>query len=239
MLKRLASRADKTADLLIASSDPALRRRVTRSLRREPDLGGIREAKDRARLERALTKLSPLVLLLDVPLKGPGQLESLQRIRALSPTTRTILLVDSPDDSMAVRALKEGARGYCSRKTDPELLLRAIRLVRDGEIWVGRKVIHQLIEELTAVHGTRVRKAGTRFRLLTQRERQICSVIAAGASNKEIAERLSITGRTVKAHLTNIFQKLGLSTRLQLAIYALEVPRPASDQSPIDRGERS
>lgn len=172
-------------------------------------------------------------------MKGLGGLERLRTIRALSPATRTILLVDSPDDASAVHALKEGARGYCSRGTDPGLLIRAVRLVREGEIWVGRKVILQLVEELAALHGPRAGRGDGRLRRLTPRERQISSLIAAGASNKEIADRLAITERTVKAHLTNIFQKLGLSGRLHLAIFALEARLPESDQSPIDRADGS
>lgn len=165
-------------------------------------------------------------------MKGLDRLESLQRIRALSPATRTILLVDSPDDSEAVRALVYGASGYCSRKTDPEILLKAIELVRRGEIWVGRKVILKLIQELTALHSAREAQAAKPLRLLTRREREIVELIATGARNKEIASRLSITERTVKAHLTSVFRKVGVSDRLHLAIYALAIKLPDSYPSP-------
>ncbi|MFQ5899158.1 MAG: LuxR C-terminal-related transcriptional regulator [Candidatus Methylomirabilia bacterium] len=211
------------ADLLIASSDSVWRRRLAQSLRRGREVGRIREAEDRAGVENALAKLTPRVLLLDLPMEGFSGLDSLQTIRTLSPTTRTILLVSSPDDVEAVRCLKEGAAGYCSRKTESALLLKAVSLVRKGEIWVGRKVIRYLTQELAALHGKPAGKAQERLRLLTQRERQIARLIGTGASNKEIADRLSITERTVKAHLTNIFQRLGISSRLHLAIFAFEV----------------
>ncbi|MFQ5520132.1 MAG: response regulator transcription factor, partial [Candidatus Methylomirabilia bacterium] len=126
------------ADLLIASSDTLWRGRLRESLRRVPEVRGIHEAKDRPEAEHALSKFTPRVLVLDLSMPGLSGLDSLQTIRALSPTTRTILLVESPDDLEAVRALKEGAGGYCSRTTEPALLLKAIRLVRNGEIWVGR-----------------------------------------------------------------------------------------------------
>lgn len=214
------------SDLLIASSDGRLRRRLVLHFRREPGLRWIHEAKDRAEVERALPKLTPSVLLLDLPMKGFRGPESLRSIQALSPTTLTILLVESPDDSAALQALKEGARGYCSRNTEPLLLRKAVQLVRKGEIWVGRSVAVHLLEELTALHARRARPADQRLVRMTGREREIVRLIAAGASNKEIADRLSITERTVKAHLTNIFRKLGVSSRLHLAIYALETEGP-------------
>ncbi len=234
--------------VLIASSDAPFRKRLAQSLRREPTFGRLLEAKNRAEVERVLARLAPLVLLLDLPMKGFSGLESLRTIRSLSPATRTILLADSPDDSVAVRALKEGARGYCPRKTDPALLLSATRLVREGEIWVGRKVIFRLIEELSVMRRARQGRADKRLLRLTRREREIVSLIAAGGRNKEIANRLSITERTVKAHLTSIFRKLGVSDRLHLAIYALDTRLPdwtrgsmdqsPMDQSPMDRGKR-
>lgn len=209
-------------DLLLASADAALRRRLVQRLRREPGIGRVHVARDRAGVERALAGLSPPVLVLDFSIRGFQRLESLRMIRALSPTTGTILLVESPDDDSALRALKEGARGYCARTTEPGLVVRAIQLVRQGEIWVGRKVMLRLIEELAALHARRAAKAEDRLRLLTERERQISSLVAGGASNKEIADHLSITVPTVKAHLTHIFHKLGVGSRLHLAILALE-----------------
>lgn len=207
--------------VLIASSDCALRARIVEALGREADARSIREAPDRATAERFLAAVGPSVLLLDLSSTGFDGLQNLTTIRTLSPTTRTIVLADSDGDLAAVRALKDGAHGYCSRNTDPGLILKAIRLVRQGEIWVGRKVMLEIIDELTALHAARAAEEENRLRLLTRRERQVSGLIAVGASNKEIADRLSITERTVKAHLTNIFQKLRLSSRVHLAIHAL------------------
>src|SRR6266550_1851533 len=113
-------------------------------------------------------------------------------------------------------------RGYCSRKSEPALLRTAVERVRGGEIWVGRSVTGHLLEELAAVSRPRAPDAAKRLAGLTRRERELVALVAAGASNKEIAERLSIAERTVKAHLTSIFRKLGVSSRLHLAVYALD-----------------
>jgi len=231
-------------DLMIASADPGLRRRLAETLARERGLPRLHEAGDRAETERLVARLTPPVLLLDLPLPGYAGLESLQAIQTLSPTTRTIVLVARPEDSDAVLALKQGARGYCSRQSEPALLRRAVQQVRDGEIWVGRSVTTQLLEELTAASTRRAPGPPRRLGRLTQRERELVALVAAGASNKEIADRLSIAERTVKAHLTSIFRKLGVSSRLHLAVYTLEAEgfgqeKGPTDQSPIDRRPRS
>lgn len=218
----------RRACVLVAGSDAALRRRLLRSLGQEPSVTPVHEARDRREVERALDELNPAVLLLDFPMRGFYRRRSLQSIRALSPSTRTVLLVRSPDDSAAVGALKEGAKGYCSRRTDPRLLLKAIHLVEKGEFWVRRRVINRLVEELTALERRRGGKDRGLYRRLTRREREISALVAQGATNKAIAERLSIVEKTVKAHLTSIFRKLNLASRLQLAIYTLRVaPAPA------------
>jgi len=231
-------------DLMIASADPDLRRRLGETFARERGLRRLHEAGDRAETERLVARLTPPVILLDLPLPGYTGLESLQAIQSLSPTTRTIVLVARPEDSDAVVALKQGARGYCSRQSEADLLRRAVQQVRDGEIWVGRSVTSHLLEELTAASTRRAPGAAARLTRLTRRERELVTLVAAGASNKEIADRLSIAERTVKAHLTSIFSKLGVSSRLHLAVYALEAEGPGqekgrTDQSPIDRRPRS
>ncbi len=207
-------------DLMIASADPALRKRLAETLAGERGLPRLHEAGDRAETERLVARLTPPVLLLDLPLPGYAGLESLQAIQTLSPTTRTIVLVARP------------------------VLRRAVQQVRDGEIWVGRSVTTQLLEELTAASTRRAPGPARRLGRLTQRERELVALVAAGASNKEIADRLSIAERTVKAHLTSIFRKLGVSSRLHLAVYTLEAEgfgqeKGPTDQSPIDRRPRS
>ncbi|MBI2466968.1 MAG: response regulator transcription factor [Candidatus Rokubacteria bacterium] len=215
-------------DLLVASSDPALRRRLATRLRHAPGIARVHVARDRAGVERALAELHPPVLLLDLSTRGFGRLETVRGIRTLSPTTGTILLVESPTDAAALRAVKAGARGYCARATEPGLVARAMQLVRQGEIWIGRKVMLRLIEELSALHARRAEEAEDRLALLTRRERQVSHLVAGGASNQEIADRLAITEKTVKAHLTHIFQKLGFQSRLHLAIFTLQVASGAT-----------
>ena len=218
-----ATRAPAYGHLLIASSDAAWQGQL-RPVLRESGAQRVDGVEDRVALEKALTESVPDVLLLDLS-TGTFSLETVWIIRTLSPTTRTIFLTNLPDDNEALTALREGAAGYGSRQTDAGLLLAAIGLVRRGGIWVGPRVILQLIERLGSRPSSKMCGNGERFRGLTPRECQIAELTASGAANKEIAGRLDIQERTVKAHLSNIFHKVGVSSRLQLASYVWTSPK--------------
>lgn len=212
-----ANGATAHGHLLLASSDVAWLRQLRHLL-----LGfgakRIDAVEDAVALEKTLTEQAPDVLLLDLS-TGTFSLDSVWAVRTLSPSTRTILLASLPDDGEAVRALREGAAGYGPRETAPDLLLAAIGLVRQGGIWVAQRIILRMIERFTSRPGAGMRGDRERLRGLTARECQIAELTASGASNKEIADRLHVRERTVKAHLSNIFQKLGVSSRLQVASY--------------------
>jgi DNA-binding NarL/FixJ family response regulator len=210
---------------VVAASHAAVRRRIAEGLRRASGIALLDEARDRAELERSLSECNPSIVVLVDPLRGCVELEGLGTIRTLSPTSRTIVMAEAPADAAAVVALKQGARGYCALTTDPAVLGKAIQLVQQGEIWVGRKIVPRLLDELMSLHTVRPETLDVELRRLTRREQQISELIAIGISNKEVADKLSITERTVKAHLTHIFRKLGLSSRVQLAVQALR-PTP-------------
>ena len=138
-------------------------------------------------------------------------------------------MTSTSNDREGLAALKAGARGYCNLDMDPQLLKKAVSVVVKGEIWVARNVFAPLLEELTSLTERRHKEfppnLDTRLDRLTPREREIAQLVGGGASNKEIAGRLNITEATVKAHLTAIFRKLGLSDRLGLALFVTEYNR--------------
>jgi DNA-binding NarL/FixJ family response regulator len=191
------------------------------------------EAADNGQLVRTLTHQRPEVLLLDLDLPQLGGLSGVVPLRRLQPTTRILVLAPRPDDREAVVALKSGVRGYCDRAISPLLVSKAVAAVLDGQIWVGRRLIGHLLEELSTLSAARASEgrptdAYDRLSRLTPRERDILDLLGAGASNKEIARKLGVTERTVKAHLTAVFRKLGISGRVQAAVFAVEHPRSAT-----------
>ena len=189
----------------------------------------VYEAAERSLLDKGMANLKPAILLLDLALPGLGGVEGVPAVQRVSPLTSIILMTSTPNDREGLAALKVGARGYCSHGMDPALLRKAVMVVVKGEIWVARNVFAPLLEELTALTERRHKEfppnLDTRLDRLTPREREIAQLIGGGASNKEIAGRLNITEATVKAHLTAIFRKLGLSDRLGLALFVTEYNR--------------
>ncbi len=123
-----------------------------------------------------------------------------------------------PDQEHALAALAAGARGYCHALATPEMLRDVAAAVSHGGLWVGPELMNRLIRSLPAAAVPKSNGAENDLASLTDRERETAQLVASGFSNKEIARRLDITERTVKAHLSAIFAKLGLRDRLQLAL---------------------
>ncbi len=214
--------------VLIASGVAGLRKRWRQAMQ---GLFATHEVPERGSLERSVTSRHPVGLLLDFDLPDLGGIGGIVAIQRLRPATNIVLLTSHPDEKEGIAALKAGVRGYCDREINPVLLGKALEVVQKGEIWVGRKFVPHLLEELTALTEQKQKDSlaelDSRLDRITPRERQIVQLLSAGASNKEIAKKLNVTERTVKAHLAAIFRKLGISGRLQLALFVLEHSRPA------------
>jgi DNA-binding NarL/FixJ family response regulator len=222
---------------LIATSDAHARARWKEGL-----VGGypVREVTDRAFLERNITSLSPDVLLLDIEMITVEGLGNGPIVRGISRNTKVVVLTTDPNEREGIKVLKAGAKGYCKKDIDPQVLRKVVDRVHDGEIWAERKLIPRLLEEYTAHPEERpegLPKADGRLNLLTPREREIAFLIGAGASNKQIAGRLRVGEGTVKAHLTSIFRKLGFSDRLQLGLFLVN-PNWV-DQNPARTSEKT
>jgi len=222
--------------VVIASPIAGLRKRCRQAIHKTY---AVHEVGDREDLEKSVAERRPVAVLLDLSLPGLGGAHGVASIQKLRTGPKVIVLTAAPDEREGIAVLKAGARGYCHRDIDGQLLEKATDVVLKGEIWVGRKLIPHLLEELTVLTEQRRRdtpnKADERLGRVTPRERQIVDLLSAGASNKEIAKRLDVTERTVKAHLTAIFRKLGLSGRLQLALFALEHGRTPREPEPPGR----
>ncbi len=199
--------------LLIASPIARARRRWRQALK--PGFA-LHEVVGRTALDRSMTNLKPAVLLLDIALRRINGVGGLSAIQQLSPQTKIVLLSSTPNVREGLSALKVGIRGYCNRDVKPSLLKNAVEIVQKGEIWVRPNLLSQLIEKGTSLTE---HPPNTQLDRLTRREREIARLAGGGARNKEIANQLNVTEKTVKAHLTAIFQKLRLSGRLRLALF--------------------
>jgi DNA-binding NarL/FixJ family response regulator len=212
---RAVSIRPNSGGLVIAGGDAAFRRRLLKSFASEYAARRVVDVPAQGGLEGRVAALVPSVVLFD--LGTAPEPATFGIVTALSAVAKTIVVADADDDALAIRALKAGASGFCPRDTPAPLIRKAVQLVEAGEIWVGRRVMLRLIEELASLHHATRRDMSGDERL-TRQEQAVASLVARGAANKEIADRLTISIKTVKTHLSSIFRKLDVSSRLQLAL---------------------
>jgi DNA-binding NarL/FixJ family response regulator len=137
----------------------------------------------------------------------------------ISPTQLVVVLADEPGDAIIAEACALGASGCCNTYAAPEVLRQVALVVENGGLWIGQSLLQRLVGSTSrALRARPEAKVDTWSAQLSERESQVAKLVAGGASNKEIADQLSITERTVKAHLSAIFEKLGLRDRLQLSL---------------------
>jgi two-component system nitrate/nitrite response regulator NarL len=213
--------------IVIADDHPIFRDGLRRLLEAEQDLKVLGEASDGAEAVKMARQLKPDILLLDLSMpKHPG-LEALRELSMGSGSpVRVILLTAAAEKNQIVEALQLGARGVVLKDSATQLLLKAIHTVMSGEYWVGRESVSNLVQYLRTLVQSSSDEARQKKFGLTPRELEIVAAVVAGYSNKEIAEYFKISEDTVKHHLSNIFDKLGVSTRLELALFAVNQSLP-------------
>src|SRR5215469_4989206 len=207
--------------LVIADDHPIFRDGLRRLLEAEADLKVLGEASDGAEAVKLARQLKPDILLLDLAMpKHPG-LEALRELSLLANATpvRVILLTPAAEKSQIVEAWQIGARGVVLKDSATQLLVKAIQAVMSGEYWIGRESVSNLVQYLRTVMQPSHDEARQKKFGLSPRELEIVSAVVAGYANKEIAEYFKISEDTVKHHLSNIYDKLGVSTRLELALF--------------------
>lgn len=165
-------------------------------------------------IEKAATQSFDLVMLHRLLLDGG----SLAEILKLAPASRIFLLSDQPDHEEGYAFLKMGIVGYGNSYIAAERLAEAVHVITSGGVWLGQKIIQQLIMEAYKNSGNKVEDVEATLAVLTPKERRVAELVARGETNLEIAADLAISERTVKAHLTSIYEKLPVGNRLSLAL---------------------
>jgi two-component system, NarL family, nitrate/nitrite response regulator NarL len=205
--------------ILIADDHPIFRDGLRRLLESEPELRVVGEAADGAEAVALAQNLKPDILLLDLTMpRGPG-MDALRELAIANTPVRTILLTALVERPQIVEALQLGARGVVLKESATQVLLKSIAAVMAGSYWVGRDSVPDLKD--LVLDKAAPEQPGVRYGL-TRREMQMVAAIVEGSSNREIAQKFNVREDTVKHHLTSIFSKLGVSTRLGLALFAIE-----------------
>lgn len=212
---------DHTVRIVIADDHPIFRDGLRRLLESRPGFEVVGEARDGGEAIQLVASLAPDILLLDMAMPRVTGLAALRDLATAAGPTKTILLTAFIDKTDIVTALQLGARGVVLKDSATELLFNSIRSVLDGQYWVGREAVEGLIQTLRDVMASEKTEPRKQTFGLTRREFEIVGAIVAGDTNKDIAKRFSISEDTVKHHLTNIFNKTGVSTRLELGLFAV------------------
>jgi DNA-binding NarL/FixJ family response regulator len=208
---------------VVISDDHALFREGLRNLlEATPGMHVIGEAADGEETVRVVGQLKPHILLLDLALPRLSGLEVLGELSKLGLQTRTIMLTAVIEREQVVKALELGARGIVLKHSALQLLLKSIRCVNEGQYWIGNEGVSDLIHALRGMEASRRASGALRNFGLSSREMEVIALIVAGYTNKDLANKLGITENTAKHHITNIFDKLGVSNRLELVLYAVD-----------------
>jgi DNA-binding NarL/FixJ family response regulator len=212
------SKTKQAIRILVADDHAIFRDGLRKLLEVTDEVQIIGEASNGVECTKMLQKLKPDILLLDLRMPEKDGLGVLEEVNFDTLPTRVIVLTAAEDDRDVVRAMRLGARGVVLKQSASDLLLKSIRKVYDGEIWLDNRMTAEVIDAFkkSSESGQRREKP-----LLSDREKEIVQLVAQGFRNREIGEKLFISEQTVKNHLHNIFDKLGVSDRLELALYAI------------------
>lgn len=206
--------------LLIIDDHAIMRQGLRMLVEDQKDMAVVGEADGGQAVPDLIARIACDVVLLDLALGDENGIDLLAPLAAADKPPRVLVLTGVRDPDVHRQALRRGAAGIVLKTLAPDLLIKAIRRVHDGEIWMDPSMASELFRELRPPAPRPRDPDLERIAYLTQREREIAKLVAQGIGTKKIASRLNITEKTVRNHLVSIYDKLQVSGRLELALYA-------------------
>ena len=214
-------RTKPTIKVAIADDQPVYRLGVGKLLEAEEDLTLVGEATNGMEAMLLLERYDPDVLLLDLQMPVMDGIEVLTEVAKRKFRVRTIVMLASDEREKAVRAVRLGARGILFKDAEAGLLVKSVRKVYAGEVWIDNPILSQALESLVTKPAPPPGVSGQRNQQLSNREMEVVRCVAMGLRNKEVADKLGVSEATIKNHLTSVYSKLGVSDRLELILYAI------------------
>lgn len=212
---------NKPITIILADDHPVVRLGVRNLLKSDPRCAVIGEADDGQHAIELTHKLHPDILLLDLAMPRLPGLEVLRELTSHQQPVKVILLTASIEKQQIAEALQLGARGILLKDSSPNDVLKAIHSIAAGQYWIEQGAVASLADVINFVVKEQRSPGLQKTFGLTRRELQVVSAVVEGCTNRDIAGKFSISEDTVKRHLTNIFDKLGTSNRLELALFAI------------------
>ena len=214
-------RAAASIRIVVADDHPVVRFGVKNMLMSEPGCEVVGEAEDGDVAIQQTLELEPDILLLDLQMPRLPGLEALRAIMAKSPRVKIILLTSTISTQQIIEALQLGARGIVLKDAVAGDLGESLRAVLSGDYWIGGQRVVNLLTALSELMAKAAAVPERKTYGLTPRELEVVTCIVEGCSNKDIAKQFTISEETVKRHLSNVFDKTGVGTRLELALFAI------------------
>ena len=208
--------ARRTIGVLIVDDQVLFRSGLARLLGADPRIEVVGEAADGAEAVRLAAKLKPDVVLMDLRMPTLGGIDATRQITEADPGVKVIVLTSIDTDKDVIKALQAGASGFALKDTEPEAIVRAVEAVMAGQQVMASQVAQRVLDML---NGTRSPKEF--YDGLTAREVEIVGLMAGGLANKQVAYRLGISEKTVRNHISNIYEKLGIYDRTAAVLYAI------------------
>jgi two-component system, NarL family, response regulator LiaR len=208
--------------ILLADDHVMLRQGTAEILRKEADIEVVGEADNGQQAIDLTLQLRPDIVVMDVRMPVLSGIEATRRIREAMPAVQVLVLTAYDDDQYVFSLLQAGASGYLLKTAPVYELVKAIRLVKSGESPLDPSIARKVVIRMTGDQGSRIPVGDeTPIESLTFREQEVLQLLSRGINNQAIAEALYISDRTVQAHLTNIFAKMGVSSRLEAVLTAI------------------
>lgn len=220
MLPRAGDAELNKIRVIIAEDHAVVREGTRQLLEREDDIEVAGEAPNGAEAVALAERLNPDVAIMDISMPVMGGIEATKRIKAVRPATAVLILTAYDDDQYVFALLSAGAAGYLLKDVPSSEVVRAVRAVHAGEPVLHPAIARKLLARF-ASEAQSAQHSGGDGAHLTERERDILRLAACGMSNSRIADRLTVSARTVQAHLTHIFDKLGVGSRTEAVITGL------------------
>src|SRR6266404_4867824 len=223
-MNRLSELSTGRVSVLIADADLMSAHLLAGELARgKQDISVVGVSNDSAQAIRELEKHQPDIALINTHLQD-GKMTGyrvLQSLPMACPKTAAIMMIPGSDRELVIDAFRGGARGIISRANALKLLSKCIRTVHGGQIWANNQDLVYLLDFLAQLKPLRAVKSGGGMRLLTPREGEVVHLLAEGLSTREISLKVGVTEHTVRNYLSNIYDKIGVSSRVELALYAI------------------